>query len=84
MDLTKLKLPMGSTTNRLTLTQTEVDTLIRVYYSQTIIQKQVTGYVYKSAMTGREHYLLTQLGLDVAYDTLEAGGHVYANGYKLA
>ena len=72
MDLTKLKLPMGSATNRLTLTQTEVDTLIRVYYSQTITQKQVSGYVYKSAMTGREHYLLTQLGLDVTYDTLEA------------
>lgn len=72
MDLTKLKLPMGSATNRLTLTQTEVDTLIRVYYSQTITQKQVSGYVYKSAMTGREHYLLTQLGLDVTYDTLES------------
>ena len=72
MDLTKLKLPMGSATSRLTLTQTEVDTLIRVYYSQTITQKQVSGYVYKSAMTGREHYLLTQLGLDVTYDTLEA------------
>ena len=83
MDLTKLKLPIGSATNRLTLTQTEVDTLIRVYYSQTITQKQVSGYVYKSALTRREYYLLTQLGLNVAYDTLQDDTWTFAASTNL-
>jgi hypothetical protein len=83
MNLTKLRLPIGSETDRLTLTQTEVDTLIRVYYSQTINQKQVSGYVYKSSLTAREHYLLTQLGLDVLYDTLVADLWTFASDVQL-
>jgi hypothetical protein len=73
MALTKLKLPLGSATSRLTLTQTEVDTLIRVAKSSVITQKQVTGYVFKSEITDREYYYLTEvLGLNVAYDTKTA------------
>lgn len=83
MNLTKLRLPIGSATSRLTLTQTEVDTLIRVYYSQTITQKQVSGYVYKSSLTVREHYLLTQLGLDVLYDTLVADSWTFASDVQM-
>lgn len=83
MNLTKLRLPIGSATSRLTLTQTEVDTLIRVYYSQTITQKQVSGYVYKSALTRREYYLLTQLGLNVTYDTLQDDTWTFAASTNL-
>lgn len=83
MNLTKLRLPIGSATSRLTLTQTEVDTLIRVYYSQAITQKQVSGYVYKSSLTVREHYLLTQLGLDVLYDTLVADSWTFASDVQM-
>lgn len=83
MPLTKLKLPIGSATNRLTLTQTEVDTLIRVYRSNSFTQKQVSGYVYKSALTRREYYLLTQLGLNVACDTLQDDTWTFAASTNL-
>lgn len=71
-NLTTLKLPIGSAQNRLQLTQEQVKTLIKVYYDTAITQKEVSGYVSKESMTVREKYLLEQLGLDVAYDTLEA------------
>ena len=69
--LTSLTLPIGSSTDRLTLTQQQVDTLINVYYDQNITNKNVSGYVFKDSITTREYYLLTQLGLDVAYTTMQ-------------
>jgi len=70
-NLTSLTLPIGSSTDRLTLTQQQVDTLINVYYDQNITNKNVSGYVFKDSITTREYYLLTQLGLDVAYTTMQ-------------
>ena len=70
-NLTSLTLPIGSATDRLTLTQQQVDTLIKVYYDQNITSKNVSGYVFKESITTREYYLLTQLGLDVAYTTMQ-------------
>ena len=70
MGLTSLTLPIGSSDNRLTLTQTQVNTLISVYYDTGITTKNVSGYVYKASLKRREYYLLTQLGLNVAYGTL--------------
>lgn len=71
-NLKSLTLPMGTASKRKTLTQTQVDTLIKVYYDNTITEKKVTGYVYKSSLTRREYYLLTQLGLNVTYGSLKA------------
>lgn len=70
--LKSLTLPMGKADNRFTLDQKQVETLIKVYYDKDITQKNVSGYVYKQSLTHREHYLLTQLGLDVAYGDLVA------------
>ena len=70
MGLTSLTLPIGSSDNRLTLTQTQVNTLISVYYDTGITTKNVSGYVYKASLKRREYYLLTQLRLNVAYGTL--------------
>ena len=72
--MTKLKtltLPLGSSTNRMVLDQTQVDTLINVYYDDGIVNKNVNGYVFKSTIKNREYNLLTLLGLDVAYETLQ-------------
>ena len=69
--LTSLTLPLGSSTKRMALTQKHVDTLISVHHDSAITEKHVSGYVSKSTITKREYYLLTQLGLDVAYDTLQ-------------
>ena len=63
---------MGSTTDRLILTQQNVDTLIQVYYDTGLTTKNVTGYVHKDTLTNREYYLLTQLGLNVTYNELVA------------
>ena len=68
--LTTLKLPIGSATERLVLTQQQVETLIRVYYDNAITTKEVSGYVHKDTITYREYHLLTALGLDVTYDEL--------------
>ena len=68
--LKSLTLPIGSSTKPKTLTQTQIDTLIKVYYDTSITDKHVSGYVYKSTITRREYYLLTQLGLTVTYKTL--------------
>ena len=65
-----LTLPLGSIDNRLTLTQTQVDTLIKVYYDTDITSKNVSGYVFKSSLKNREYNLLTHLGLDVTYNSL--------------
>ena len=70
--LNSIKLPLGTADERMTLTQAQVNTLIKVYYDQNITNKNVSGYVFKESIKNREYYLLTQLGLDVSYDTLEA------------
>lgn len=69
-NLKTLTLPIGSMTDRLTLTQRQVDTLIAVYHDSGITSKNVSGYVHKATLTEREYYLLTQLGLNVTYNTL--------------
>lgn len=65
--LTSLTLPMGSESHPKTLTQAEVNTLIKVYYDTSITDKHVSGWGYKSALTKREDYLLRQLGLIMSH-----------------
>ena len=68
--LNSIKLPLGTADERMTLTQAQVNTLIKVYYDQNVTTKQISGYVYKESISMREHYILTQLGLDVEYETM--------------
>lgn len=68
--LNSIKLPLGTADERMTLTQAQVNTLINVYYDQNVTTKQISGYVYKESISMREHYILTQLGLDVEYETM--------------
>ena len=71
-NLTSLTLPMGTSSKPKTLIQKQIDTLISVYYDTKITDKKVSGYVFKSTIKKREYYLLTQLGLHVSYNTLQA------------
>ena len=68
--LNSIKLPLGTADERMTLTQAQVNTLIKVYYDENVTTKQISGYVYKESISMREHYILTQLGLNVEYETM--------------
>ena len=68
--LTSITLPLGSQSSPKTLTQLQVNTLLRIHDSSQITTKEISGYVFKSMMTRSEYFGLTELGLHVSYDTL--------------
>lgn len=68
--LTSITLPLGSQSSPKTLTQLQVNTLLRINDSSQITTKNISGYVFKSMMTRSEYFGLTELGLHVSYDTL--------------
>lgn len=68
--LTSVTLPLGSQSSPKTLTQLQVNTLLRIHDSSQITTKNISGYVFKSMMTRSEYFGLTELGLHVSYDTL--------------
>lgn len=69
-NLTSITLPLGSQSSPKTLTQLQVNTLLRIHDSTQITTKEISGYVFKSMMTRSEYFGLTELGLHVSYDTL--------------
>lgn len=71
-NLTSLTLPIGTSSKPKILIQKQIDTLISVYYDTKITDKNVSGYVFQPTINKREYYLLTQLGLNVSYNTLQS------------